>query len=96
MARSLATPVELRAPWVQLLVMEAVVTPVPTCIASVPLTLPVAAVAACSVSLKASTRLPVADLNPVVLRLAMLLPMMSICSWYASRPLTAELNEVSI
>ena len=96
MARSLLTPVELMAPCDQSLVMEAVVTPVPICTALVALVVVLAAVAACSVSLKASTRLPVADLKPVVLRLAMLLPMMSICSWYASRPLTAELSAFNI
>ena len=78
MARLLATPVGLIAPADQSLLMADVVTPVPICIALVPLTVEVAAVAACSVSLKASTRFPLPDLKPVVLRFAMLLPMMSI------------------
>src|ERR1043165_2071106 len=64
--------------------------------AAVPLPEPEALLEPRKVSLKESANSTRADLNPVVLTLAILLLMTSICSWNCWMPLTPELRERSI
>src|SRR3954462_14137858 len=88
--KSVDRPVDWVAPWVQLVVMAATLTPSPTCAGFAPprsaAGAPPARITWDSVSWK-TVWLP---LNPTVLTLAMLLPVTSILVWWARRPEMAE------
>src|SRR5437867_10199064 len=73
--------------------VASVVTPVPTWMGGVPLAAPLAPLEPRSVWLKESAKSTRPDLKPVVLTLAMLLLMTSICSWNCWMPLTPEVRE---
>src|SRR4051812_47356737 len=94
--KSVDRPVDWVAPWVQLVVMAATLTPSPTCAGFVPprsaAGVPPARITWDSVSWK-TVWLP---LKPTVLTLAMLLPVTSILVWWARRPEMAENMERSM
>jgi len=76
--------------------MLAVPTPEPICIAGVLLLPEVPLLEMRNVSLNESANSTRPALNPVVLTLAMLLPMTSISCWKFCRPLIPEFRERSI
>src|ERR1041385_9060811 len=76
--------------------MATVVTPEPICSEAAPLVLALPPLETRKVSLNESAKSTRADLKPVVLTLAMLLPMTSISSWKFCKPLMAEVRERSI
>jgi len=78
-ARLLGTPVLTRVPWLKSPAMVAMLTPVPTCIGVTVEELLPEFETPFSVLLKLSSKLTFELLKPVVLTLAMLLPMTSSC-----------------
>src|SRR5262245_306721 len=76
--------------------MATVVTPEPICSEAAPLVVALPPLETRRVSLKESAKSTRADLKPVVLTLAMLLPMTSISSWKFWRPLMAEVSARSM
>src|SRR4051812_48692161 len=97
MATSVARPVDCEAPWLNRVVMAPTFTPRPTWAGLVPPAPPPAGeLAPLSIWLRRSWKITWLDLNPTVLTLAMLLPMVSIIVWWLRRPVTPENIERSI
>src|SRR5690349_15318488 len=84
--RSVAPPVTWAEPWLNLPVVAATCTPRPTWIGLVPPLAPLAAPAPVMIWLRVSWKTTVLDLKPMVLALAMLLPVTSSIVWLARRP----------
>src|SRR5689334_23110384 len=84
--RSVGRPVVWVDPWVKLALVAASWTPRPTWIGLVPPRLALAADAPVSIWLRVSWNTVELDLNPVVLALAMLLPVTSSMVWLTRRP----------
>src|SRR5689334_12658386 len=93
---SVLRPVICDAPCVKLVVMPATRTPRPTCAGLVPPTPGWAPPAFCRTWLRVSWNWVCDDLKPVVLTLAMLLPVTSSMVWWLRRPLMPEKSERSM
>src|SRR5437763_1196887 len=96
MAMSVERPVCCSAPWVNEVATVPIFTPMPTCDGFEPPKPVLGLPAPLMVWLSRSSKTAWLDLNPVVLTLAMLLPITSIIVWWDRRPETAENIERSI
>jgi hypothetical protein len=83
-------------PWLKLVDVAATCTPRPTCCGLVPPTLALAPAAPVSIWLRVSWKTVVLPLKPMVLALAMLLPVTSSIVWFTRRPLMPEKSERSM
>src|SRR5215204_7536689 len=93
--KSVERPVFCVAPWVQLVVVAATLTPRPTCAGFVPPRSAAGAPPARMTWDRVSWKTVCDPLKPTVLTLAMLLPVTSILVWCARRPEMAENMERS-
>src|SRR3712207_3036280 len=94
--RSVARPVVCAEPWFMLVEVAASWTPSPTWIGLVPPRGGLTALAPLSIWLRVSWKIVVLPLNPMVLALAMLLPVTSSIVWLTRRPLMPAKSERSM